>query len=892
MATLAQELEWEQRMVDNGVDKYHAAMDAAKFKPAPGGGLQHQNDESATSYGISMLREHFEDFEAAIDEFIELSFKTRGKRDTAAEYLARIDVRTAAYIAAKCIIDTISVVSSQTELTFRIAQKVEDEMRMRRFSADYPHYWKALLEDMKLRGVKNYRHKRKVLTHCHDKAVEADERPGDERGVEWISWPKADRVHIGMRLIDLFLISTGLIERVMKRHANKTTYLIIGTDYAVDLIAANTDLFQYLHPEFMPMLIPPRDWTTPFDGGYVSEELRRRRPMVKVRGYCRKEHTQALLNADMPAVYAGINLAQQTAWRVNQFVLEQAKVEVEAKGIGCPVGMNIPAPATPVPMPDRGDLNDAQYGAMLEAYRNNLTPDEQAELAEWRAAMRDWHSRRISNRGKMLGIANTYKIANLMRAHERFYYVHSCDSRGRLYPCGVHLTPQGTGLAKGLLEFADPVELGKHGYWYLCLQAAGVYGVDKVSLEDRVAWVHDNAQRIIEVWESPASARDFWGRADKPYMFLAACKELAEIWLANGDKVLTIVNKKGLEWYAKSYESRIPCAQDGSCNGIQHFSAMLLDPTGALAVNMGASSDSAVPNDIYGETADHATKAILTDIQSGQLWVGGEYKTMLDEEHQILQIWLQILKIDRKVAKRSTMIIPYGGQKSSCLADVGDVLQEKLVDLQIAGNPLPWDSRRCYQASWIMHNYIWRALDDVVVAARKAMKFLGRIATVQNRTNKALQWTSPLGYPCFQDYKATEAQTVRTKICGSMRVVYPTPTDDLDKSHMRNAFAPNFVHSMDATHLLMTVNAAADIGIEQFALVHDSYGVPAGQCEAFHRVIRQQFVELYSYDRLAGLIREQKERNPERADEYPSLQNVEPGAFDINEVVNAPYFFG
>jgi len=319
MATLADELAWERKMVDNGVGKYFAALDAARFKAKAGGGLQPQNDESATSYGASLIREHFEPYEDAIGLYIERAFNQRGKRDIAGAYLARMDVRVTAYIAAKTIIDTISVEVNQTELILRIAGKIEDQMRLDRFSEDYPRYWKALVEDMADRGVKNYRHKRKVLTHCHDKAV-ANDPTGEGR--EWIRWPKADRIRIGLTLLELFITATGLVERRSMRRGNKTSYLITGTDYALELIHENVELFQFLHPEFLPTLIRPKDWSTPWCGGYHDPELRRRRPMVKTWGFSRKRHGEALRNADMPGVYSAVNLAQSTAWRVNTFVLE------------------------------------------------------------------------------------------------------------------------------------------------------------------------------------------------------------------------------------------------------------------------------------------------------------------------------------------------------------------------------------------------------------------------------------------------------------------------------------------------------------------------------------------------------------------------------------------
>jgi DNA-directed RNA polymerase len=881
-------------MVDMGIAKYNDQITAARYRVKKDGSLTYNNEESATSYGVAMLRQYFLDYELAIQTFVDSALKGRGRASVAAQYISVVDVRTTAYIAAKCIIDTISKEEHQTSLIFRIAQRLEDQVRLIRFSADYEKYYDAICDDMKDRGINNYRRKRKVLTFCHGKAARNAGKP------EWIRWPDHDRVHIGALLIDLFIQATGqwddvnncllpgssLIERISKRKGKHSAYYIKGTEFALELIEQNREIFQYLHPEFMPTLIEPKPWTTPTDGGFWHKELRFRRPLVKTKAFSRKHHMKLLRDADMPLVYEAANAAQAVAWRVNEFVLEQATAEIKDHGIGCPAGMHTPRPESPHPLPEQGTLTDAQYQVLVDGIRATRTPDEEDELKVWRAATRDWHHKQIQNKAKLLGLANTVKIARLLASKDRFYYVHTFDSRDRLYPCGTHLTPQGTGLAKGLLEFVDGCALGAHGYWHLCIHAAGVFGVDKVVLEDRIAWIHKHSQRIMDTWSDPSTTRDFWGAADKPYMFLAACKELAEIWMLHGTKVLTIVNKDSLDSYASTYVSHLPCAQDGSCNGIQHFSAMLLDIIGAKAVNMTADP---MVNDIYGETAKAASTKMRQHLQEGVTLDGKSTKALTNEERDLLEIWLDVLGVDRKVCKRSTMIIPYGGKKRSCLADVGDVLAEKLEKLEKEGRGLEWDGNTKYKAAYLMHNYVWDALDTVVVASRIAMKFLGRMATVQGRTNKPLMWTTPLGFPCFQDYKEVKSKTVDTMISGRMQIDYSVPTDNLDKNRMHNAFAPNFVHSMDATHLMMTVCASLDQGIEQFALVHDSYGVPAGQCEAFHKIIREQFVNLHRDSVLEQLWQEVALAYPESADDLPTPPDR--GDFDINEVKKARYFF-
>lgn len=355
--------------------------------------------------------------------------------------------------------------------------------------------------------------------------------------------------------------------------------------------------------------------------------------------------------------------------------------------------------------------------------------------------------------------------------------------------------------------------------------------------------------------------------------------------------MLTIVNKEGLEWIAKDFKSHVPCSQDGSCNGTQHFSAMLRDPVGAYSVNMTSATSKNVPCDIYGEVSQLAKENIKKDLALGEIQEGKERKALTNEEHYIMEVWLRKLKVDRKVAKRSTMIIPYGGQKTSCLNDIKEVLADRLDKMEKAGKGLGWDHNRRYRAAVIMHHYIWAALDVVVVASRKAMLFLSRIAGAQLSTGKAIRWTTPLGFPGYQEYKDMRPVTVRTKIFGSMIVKYSEATDETNQAKMRNAFAPNFVHSMDATHLMMTVNKAYEMGIENMALVHDSYAAPAGQCELFHKIIREQFVELYTPNRLLELLQEQRERNPRLADKFPTMDGLEPGDYDLNEVTNAPYFF-
>lgn len=66
------------------------------------------------------------------------------------------------------------------------------------------------------------------------------------------------------------------------------------------------------------------------------------------------------------------------------------------------------------------------------------------------------------------------------------------------------------------------------------------------------------------------------------------------------------------------------------------------------------------------------------------------------------------------------------------------------------------------------------------------------------------------------------------------------------------AFPPNFIHSLDATHMLKTAIECAYRGL-MFAAVHDSYWTHACDIDEMSNVIRDTFIDLHSSDVLKRL---------------------------------------
>lgn len=122
-----------------------------------------------------------------------------------------------------------------------------------------------------------------------------------------------------------------------------------------------------------------------------------------------------------------------------------------------------------------------------------------------------------------------------------------------------------------------------------------------------------------------------------------------------------------------------------------------------------------------------------------------------------------------------------------------------------------------------------------------------------------------------------------------MQSVFLEDEQEGDRVHplkQRTAFAPNYVHSLDATHMMMTAIACRKAGL-CFAGVHDSYWTHAGDVERMNEILREKFIELHSRPLLEDLLAEFRETYPGM--EFPPVPIR--GEYDVRSVRDAPYFF-
>jgi DNA-directed RNA polymerase, mitochondrial len=84
-----------------------------------------------------------------------------------------------------------------------------------------------------------------------------------------------------------------------------------------------------------------------------------------------------------------------------------------------------------------------------------------------------------------------------------------------------------------------------------------------------------------------------------------------------------------------------------------------------------------------------------------------------------------------------------------------------------------------------------------------------------------MAWITPLNLPVIQPYRRQARYAVKTVL---QRVVLAMNSDFLpvESRKQKSAFPPNFVHSLDATHMLLTSLRMKEKNL-QFAAVHDSF---------------------------------------------------------------------
>ncbi len=791
-----------------------------------------RNEQSATYFGASLLKRAIEPMTEIIEAQIEEASKGRAMNAAIAlKFISKLKPDVISYITSRAIIDKIMANNTLQDVALRIGQGLEDEVRYQSFDEQHPWLFKKIQAETDTTRNR----KRQTLVAAYNRYCET-----------WQGWSKSDKLHVGMKLITIFIEATGFVECITKvRAKNRTDLHLIPTDKVCRFIETSRGAAEMLHPVHLPMVVPPLDWTSPKDGGYLTHHVPQM-PFIKTWRNSESRNYLADLESrteEMAGVYKAINQIQSTPWRINPFVLETFEA-IHERGLAVaelPVREDNPIPPSP-----------------LLAHQNSKELDERQKAAfkTWKKKATEVYATNVKLKSKRLMTAKIWSIARKFSRYEAIYFPHTLDFRGRAYPAPMYLNPQGNSLAKGLLEFADGKPLGTNDAAFeLAIHGANCFGFDKVSLDEQIDWVELNTDRILQVASDPMA--DLWWakEADDAWSFLAFCKEWA-----------------GFQAHGLNHVNHIPIFRDGTCSGLQHLSAALRDPIGGKAVNLTPSDK---PEDIYQTVIDAAKSKVVADLQG---------------DHAVIaQAWLDY-GLTRKTAKRGTMTRVYGSTLFSSRKFIGEYITDtdarrKQEDPKYI-SPL---ADREFAASVYLARHIWDSINETVIAAKDGMDWLQDCARILSRENLPILWTTLDGLPVMQSYPDTVSRRVRTKL--GDKIVYLSLREDkkgrMDKKQQSNGISPNWVHANDGCHLRMTVNLAAANGVSHFAMIHDSFGCHAADIPMLNACIREAFLDLYLENDPFENFRAETQLLTKVALPNPPAK----GTLDLAQVKNSEFFF-
>lgn len=767
---------------------------------------------SETPGGVAILKRAIEPVSKAIAEFMAAATSGKaGRRFTAAKLVEGIDPDLLAYLTLK---DGLWAAANHMSLHIAattIATSIHQEIVWSAFKKEKPFLLTSVMRRGQERGMSGQRMGRAVL------------KAGRSHGITVPEWSASDKLHLGTKLFELASGATKVFDTYRDQTRYKKDILIVTTGPGIgEWMDRRNTLSTMIRPVFLPTVIPPAPWIDLEGGGYFTENIHEI-PLVK---RCVPAHREALESASMGSVKAAVNIVQETPWAINKPVLEAMKVAWDS-------GRNFPG------LPER---HDREMPPQPEGYE--LLEKSDPIRKKWKQDARVVYTHNAKAIAGRLAMSSMLKVADEYADIPRMFFPHQLDWRGRMYSVPSGMSPQGPDESRSLLQFAEALPLTDRGRYWLSVHGANVFGKDKLPMDERAAWGASAIDRARATVADPF-ADLWWTEADKPWSFLAWCYD--------------VTREDGM--------SALPVALDGSCNGLQHYSAMLRDPVGGAAVNLTPSDR---PQDIYQEVANVAIetlRSISVDPDHPNYWMA--------------RSWLDF-GIDRSTTKRAVMVLPYGGTHMSCMNYVREAVQKRIKE----GEPNPFGAE-LMAATGFLSTVVWHSIGEVVVAAREAMTWLQSVARALAGEQLPIHWTTPDGFPVVQAYMDTKDRRVETKLFG--KVLKYRVKDVLEKVDGRRqalALPPNFVHSLDATALRRTVIAAKEEGITSFAMIHDSYGTHASRTDDLARILRREFVAMYEEsDPLTALWEWAKQHCP---DVSPPPQR---GTLDLSGVLASGYFF-
>lgn len=791
--------------------------------------LEKEYNESIQSGTLSSIKgstqvlQHYKDILA--DELIKATGDAKnGKavpRRVANQLIMVLGAEVVAHYSVNCIINVSGLNNPYASIVSKLSKTLQKEFRLHEAKKDDKDKFRFLTTILKKRSHSNI-----VKLGIAGDLIR-----------KYQNFPKLKREQKFDTLALYCLEYLGHIKPVIRNTQFDSLFIVrtepVGKDKFVQQIHFCTWFKQYLKDNIAngnlvpsyntPMIEKPIEWTKFRGGGFHSAHFKYN---VVSRG-----RSKDYQSSDLVSIYDTLNRIQNTALRVNKKVYDIFEHSINLNlGLG-----NLP----------RNEItNFIEYPMQGRSFKE-LDEAEKVVVRDWAKNKTEMHKNDVSNNSKYMKMFRTMAQAKRFKDYGNIYYAYYVDYRGRIYPKANALSPQGDKYSKALLEFSEGKLINtKDAEMFLAMHGANTFGEDKMSFVDKHMFILNSNEEIIKCANNPLDSEAMWHKADDPWNFLAFCFEWKEY------------NEQG-----SKFKSHLSIAMDGSCNGLQHLSAMFLDEVGGKSVNL---TNNKVKGDIYTDVQELCIELLTTrDTSIGRKLV-------------------EINAVTRNSCKKPVMTVPYAGTKMGTRDSVRLYLEDNMLLKHFKE-----DDRTEVITQYT--DALWDAIESTIIKGRDIMMFLKKSAPLilKASTGNTINWYTPNGFKVVQrkpNLKRIQANTLLGEFVGNKRAMvqlqYAMETPSSRKHG--NSIAPNLIHSLDACHLQNTVLSLPEC--LSFNMIHDSYGTHASDSRAMYEAIRQQFYDIYkNNDILQKFIADQPEF------ELPDMPTN--GQLDLTEVLKSEYFF-
>lgn len=558
------------------------------------------------------------------------------------------------------------------------------------------------------------------------------------------------------------------------------------------------------------------------------------------------QQTERISNTEPKDIYPTLDSLNQLAsipWRINGTVLD---IVLEIFNKGGNAKLDVPEPPSSLPPIEE------------TTPRNQMSGYEKFDMMRKKT-----NHRRKQGDMYSLWCDALYRLSLANHFRDKVFWLpQNIDFRGRVYPIPPHLNHLGHDLARSLMVFDQKKPLGPDGYNWLKLHCINLTGLKKrESIRNRLLYADEIMDDILDSADHPLIGKMWWSHSDEPWQTLACCIEIAKVHRCPDPT---------------EFLSDFPIHQDGSCNGLQHYAALGRDTAGAISVNLSTSD---VPQDVYSAVAalveENRAKDATNNVQIAKILEGF---------------------IKRKVIKQTVMTTVYGVTRYGARKQIARQLE------YIDEFPKDW----VWPASCYLTVKTFNALSEMFTSAKEIQDWFTDCARLISAVRgQNVEWITPLGLPVVQPYNKRD----RTISCKSVKIPELVVMDCYEKPNImkqKNAFPPNFVHSLDSSHMMLTSLHCERAGLT-FISVHDCYWTHACTVPTMNKICREQFVALhskpiledlskflvqkYSYDKKeitndGSVIDLTKRKLNLILQQYPNK-----GDFDLRQVLESVYFF-